>query len=187
MIKVNIITDEITWNPVIPDRMQCERSIVSVMFLSDASPESDHTQTSEKSKLKEILWNCRIIFKGLKVMKVKDWRTVPDEHSRNITTKCSMWFWTGFFCSEAHYCDNCQILNRVWGSGCSKESVSSLWQLYCSYVEERLSRICTLKYLGWWASGHKLNLRWFGKKEEKFFLLYLQFFCELEIASKILK
>lgn len=93
--------------------MQWEHCIISVIFLSDTQPKSIYEETLDK------LNKLPTIFKGLKIMKVKEWETVPDESSRAMTTNCNMWFWTGFFCSEVHYWNNWSILNRVSVSECS--------------------------------------------------------------------
>lgn len=86
--------------------MQWEHCIISMIFLSDTQPKYIHEETLNK------LNKQPTIFKDLRIMKVKEWGTVPDGSSRAMTTtgNCNMWFWTGLFCSEVHYWNNWPII-----------------------------------------------------------------------------
>lgn len=109
------------------------------------------------------------------------------ESCRDMTTKSSMWFWTGSFCYKGCYQDKWQNPERLWGLDGNNVSmlISWSWWQWSSYIGEKsLLGGNTHSIWGWcalagnWLSGGS------GEKVHETWRKCLQRFCKNENVPK---
>lgn len=121
--NVNFTNDKTSQHRVSHNRKHERISITSPVI---SSTKSNHRETSDNLKLRDILQSYWLGLKKKKIIPERDWK--------DMTTKCNPWPWTRSWMYKEHCLDKWQHLDGVQALTDRIKSMLIFWFWWCSVV-----------------------------------------------------